>query len=156
MARARARGASILVPMGAWETITRLELAVLVLLFFVMGWGATVLLGDVGSSSYERNRKRSEDVLLLENALSLYALEHDGRYPEGTEGEPKFICQQNASSCDGILDLRMLVPRYLEHIPTDPFAVGVRETFYTIHREGKRIIVAAPYAEGGETIQVER
>src|SRR3989338_5285268 len=45
-----------------------------------------------------------------------------------------------------------LVPRYLERIPTDPFAVGVDETFYTVSRTGKRIVVAAPSAEGVEVI----
>lgn len=142
--------------MGERGTITRLEFIVLVSLLLAVGWGATVILGDVESSSDARNYKRSEDIRSLENALVLYALEHDGRYPEGIGEEPKFVCQRDTSSCEGTLDLHVLLPRYLEHIPTDPFAVGVQETFYTVHHEGKRLIVEAPYAEGKEVIRVER
>ncbi|MBI1934666.1 hypothetical protein HYS30_03295 [Candidatus Peregrinibacteria bacterium] len=142
--------------MGSRQTLTRFELAAFMLLFLVIGWGAMRILQGVGSSSDERNRRRSEDVRALENALVLYTLEHDGRYPEGIEETVKPVCREDASSCEGKIDLRMLVPRYLEHVPTDPFAVGVDDTFYAISRVGKRIVVAAPSAEGGEVIRVER
>jgi len=141
---------------GVRQTVTRLELVALLLLLLAVGCGAAVILGNVGSSSALRNQKRFEDVRYLENALTLYALEHDGRYPEGIEETAKPVCREDASSCEGMLDLRMLVPRYLERIPADPFAVGVDETFYTVSRAGKRIVVAAPSAEGVEVIRVER
>ena len=140
----------------AWGTITRLELVLFAFLLLVMAWGTTRILADVGSSSALRNQKRFEDIRSLENALVLYAFEHEGQYPEGIGETAKPVCQEVASSCEGMLDLRPLVPRYLEHIPADPFASGIHETFYTIHRDGKRIIIAAPYAEGGEVIRVER
>lgn len=142
--------------MGVRSGITWLELVIFGLLLLAMGWGAMKVLGDLGSSPHERNRQRSEDVRSLGNATTLYALEHNGRYPEGIGETAKAVCQERAVSCEGMLDLRAFVPRYIEHVPMDPFAVGVDDTFYTIHREGKKIIITAPYAEGGEVIRVER
>lgn len=133
--------------------VTRLELMGLVLLFVGMGWWAMALVGRAGSSLDARNRQRRDDIRSLENALALYATEHEGRYPEGIGEAAITICRGDAASCDGMLDVHMLVPRYLERIPADPFAVGINATFYTVRREGKRIILAAPSAEGGETIQ---
>lgn len=135
---------------------TRLELVLCVFLFFAVGWGATVLLRDLGSSPAARNRQRWEDIRSLGSALALYAIEHDGRYPEGVTETMQPVCRGGAPSCEGKLDVRALVPRYLEHIPADPFASGVDGTFYTVHRTGKRIVIAAPHAENSEVIRVER
>ena len=135
--------------------LTRLELLACMFLLVAVGFVAMVLLRDVRSSPERRNDTRSEDVRSLGKAFTLYALEHGGRYPEGVSTEEKMVCQDAAASCTGMLDVRPLIPRYLERIPADPFAVGVHETFYTVRRDGKHIIVAAPYAEGGAVIQVE-
>lgn len=135
------------------SAITRLELMGLALLCVGVGWWAMALVGRAGSSLDARNRQRREDIRSLEAALALYATEHEGRYPEGIGETAQMICRGDAASCRGMLDMRTLVPRYLERIPADPFAVGIHETFYTVRREGKRIILAAPSAEGGETIQ---
>lgn len=142
--------------MGVRGAMTRLEMVIFAFLFLMVGWGVMRVLGDLGSSPHERNRQRSEDVRSLEKALVLYALEHDGRYPDGIVETGRSVCREGALSCEGMLDLRAFVPRYIEHIPIDPFAVGVDDTFYTMRREGKKIIIAAPYAEGGEVIRVER
>lgn len=146
----------MLASMGVRGTITRFELIALVLLFLAVGWGATVLLRDIGSSPAVRNRQRWEDIRSLESALALYAIEHNGQYPEGVGNGKKIVCREGVLSCDDMLDLRVLVPRYLEHIPADPFASSVDETFYTVRRDGKNIVVAAPHAEDGEAIRVER
>lgn len=142
--------------MGGRSGITWLELIVFGLLLLAMGWGAAILLGGVGSSLNERNRQRLDDIQSLADALLLYAVEHDGRYPEGIMETGRSVCREGASSCEERLDLHGLVPRYLERIPMDPFAVGINETFYTVRRGGSTIVVAAPYAEGGEVIRVER
>lgn len=133
--------------------ITRLELMGLVLLCVGMGWWAMALFGGAGSSSAARNRQRREDIRSLEVALALYAVEHEGRYPEGIGETAQTICRGDAVSCDGMTDLRALIPRYIERIPADPFADGLNATFYMVRREGRRIILAAPSAEGGEMIQ---
>lgn len=143
-------------PGGSFRHLTRLECLLLLGLLAAFGWGLFFAFSPAMSSPETRNAERQRDVEALRNALALYALEHNGRYPSDIGEEARPICQEQTTSCAGMIDLRVLVPRYIEHIPADPFAIGIEETFYMAHREGNHIIVTAPHAEGKEVLRVER
>lgn len=78
--------------------------------------------------SEARNDVRQRHVQLLENTILQYKLQ-EGSYPPGLTREYKEICNTGALTindnlpdnyCADKLDLRVLVPKYIQSIPLDP------------------------------------
>ena len=113
------------------------------------------------------NTKRRADVNAILNAVHQYALKNGGSLPAGIDGTAKTVTSTAGASN---LDLcSSLVPTYIADLPIDP-STGTEspadsacndggatyDTQYTITQANNRVTVAAPDAEGGETIEVTR
>jgi prepilin-type N-terminal cleavage/methylation domain-containing protein len=67
-----------------------------------------------------RNDTRKIHIQTIEGAVSQYKLQ-TGSYPTGLSRTYQEICDPDASSCTGYIDLKtFLVPTYLQAIPQDP------------------------------------
>lgn len=115
-----------------------------------------------------RNDTRKNHIKTIEGAISQYRLQ-EGSYPDGLLPDRTYreICDTvtrsitdrlpDDSYCNGKLDLRVLVPKYLQSIPKDPndtdttggagYSVAVDEATNTVS-------VRALQAEGGVIIAV--
>jgi len=68
------------------------------------------------------------------------------------------ICQTDAG-CSGLADLSVLTDNqvYLIKMPVDPQETSANQTgYYIVQNDDDRVIVCAPGAEQGETIEVSR
>jgi prepilin-type N-terminal cleavage/methylation domain-containing protein len=67
-----------------------------------------------------RNDIRKTHIRTLESAITQYRLQN-GSYPAGLTRDYQEICDPDASSCTGFIDLKTsLVPNFLQAIPRDP------------------------------------
>ncbi len=108
------------------------------------------------------NTQRWSNVNAVLNAVHQYAVEHNGQFPPGINGTAQSVCQSGVASttCTGASLLPIdeyLSPTYLVSLPVDPTCVTANSTCYTIATTSTdRIVVAAPLAEQGEVVQVQR
>lgn len=125
-----------------------------------------VMLAMVRPANYDaehRNASRRLDLAKIMQATSDYKAQTGVLPPTITAEETHIATQeQGPSLCDD------LVPHYLKDMPLDPQKstkldddlcsadYQVYESGYTIRVEGGRVILAAPAAERGEKIIVER
>ncbi len=78
-----------------------------------------VTFDPIGQIAEARNNQRNTDILRIESALTQYRLQ-EGSYPTGITRNHQEICDPDASTCAGYIDLSSLVPTYLNLIPQDP------------------------------------
>lgn len=105
-----------------------------------------------------RNAQRRQDVATILNAVYQYAIDN-GELPDAVTGSQTEICQTDASSCTGLIDLSALTDDelYLTAIPEDPTEASTNGTGYEIFSSGNdRVTVVAPGAERSVTIRVTR
>jgi type IV pilus assembly protein PilA len=105
-----------------------------------------------------RNAQRRSDVNTIVNAVMQYTIDHRGSMPAAISATPHYICRTSASDCTGMIDLSQLVGSYLATIPADPSPTqDPQSTRYVISQDTQgRITVRAPYAEGGQVVEVTR
>ncbi len=99
-----------------------------------------------------RDTTRLNDVNLLNKALEQYLID-EGSYPESISGIYSEICATDDLSsedtlgvidCTGLLDLRVLVPKYIASIPADPASQGSRSGYeVAIHPANNRISISS-------------
>lgn len=103
-----------------------------------------------------RNSQRSSDALQILNAVTQYTSEQ-GHSLAGLGTIPACTATPAVVGTSGVDLGAVLVPDYLVAIPTDPSGGTDADTGYTICEQGSgRVEVAAPDAEGGATISVQR
>lgn len=106
-----------------------------------------------------RNAQRRVDVNTILNAVHQYSINNQGNLPEEIEMGDAEICQTDASSCAGLIDLSELTENgiYIVSVPIDPQNESEDGTGYEISEDGNgRVTVSAPLAEQGETISATR
>lgn len=99
---------------------TLLELLLVITLISILITIGVTSFNTSGRFAEARNDVRKRHIQTIENALTQYKL-RTGNYPTGLDRTYREICDPDASSCSGFLDLKQfLVPNYLQAIPQDP------------------------------------
>lgn len=98
---------------------TLLEVLLVLALVGILLAITLVTFDPIGQIAEARNNQRSTDILRIESALTQYRLQ-EGSYPAGITRNHQEICDPDASTCIGYIDLAFLVPTYLNLIPQDP------------------------------------
>lgn len=130
-------------------------------IFFVLGFFSliiTVMLfaaDPAGQLASANNTKRNQDIITIINAIYQYSADNGGKLPDvlPDPGSPRVkIAKDGADLCS------MLVPKYLENLPSDPDSIssGSRiecgekyDTGYTIELDflSKKITLSAPLTQ---------
>lgn len=101
--------------------------------------------------SIARDAQRTSDVNVLLNAVYQYAIDSNGKLPEGIPlGKAQEICASD-TDCSGMVNLRVLTGAYLIAIPRDP-SLGSKSkgSGYFIKKDkSNRITVEAIHADKG-------
>jgi hypothetical protein len=105
-----------------------------------------------------RDSQRRADINTILNSIYQFALDHQGRIPDGIGNTAREICQTGVEDCEGRADLSPLEATYLKRIPTDPLTPAESNgTGYTVRQDTEgRVTVSAPKAEAGTAISVTR
>jgi len=112
------------------------------------------------------NTKRASDINAILNAIGQYAADNKGVLPNGIDVTTRFIQKSGNPTNDADI-CSALVPSYLAALPVDPLTNNGTpilncsvnyNTNYTVARSpsDNRITIAAPAAELGQTISVNR
>jgi general secretion pathway protein G len=104
---------------------TLVELLVVIAIIAILSVTAYVALG--GQTAKARNSRRMQDLGAIQNALELYFVENNSRYPEALDDE--------ALDDD-------LVPKYMPTLPTDPWGEDY-EYVYAVSGNQKSYQLAA-------------
>ncbi len=113
-----------------------------------------------------RNAQRQADVTTILNATYQYSIDNGSLPPAGggagiTTAATE-ICATGAASCTGLIDLTPLTAlgKYVVSLPKDPQCAttcATNGTGYKINKDANgRLVVAAPAAENGKAISVNR
>jgi len=139
---------------------TLIEILVVVALIAILAAITIIAINPAKNFSDARNTQRSSDVAQILNAVTQYTSEQGHQLSDlGTiplcSATPTHI-----GTGSGLVNLTtLLVPTYLVAIPTDPSTGTAADTNYTICTTAAttgRVQIAAPGAEGGKTISVQR
>ena len=104
-----------------------------------------------------RNAQRKSDVNTILNAISQYSIDNNGTLPTGITATTTEICATGAASCSGLVDLSVLIPKYVVSIPSEPQKTAANGAGYTVSRTAEgRISVSAQFPEQGMTISATR
>lgn len=102
-----------------------------------------------------RNAQRKSDVNTILNAISQYSVDNNGALPTGITATSTEICV--TAPCGGLVDLSVLVPKYVVGIPVEPQGVTPNGAGYMVSKTASgRISVAAQFPEQGMTITATR
>lgn len=135
--------------------MTLVELMVVMgILVLAIGLLATYGLRDQPAKN--RNTERKIETSAIANAISVWSLATGTYVPPGVPlGVTNVTCIGTSVSC---YSLNMLIPNQLTAIPQDPKTGGQSDTGYSIYQDSvtKEIVITAPSAELGETIEARR
>jgi prepilin-type N-terminal cleavage/methylation domain-containing protein len=114
-----------------------------------------------------RNSQRTADVSKIANAVYQYAIDNNGNLPDGIPDTDGFPCAaqstieicspEGTNSCVNFSNTLTENQKYLTEIPVDPqgYAHTSHGSGYSIMKnENNRVVVCAPKAELGRTIEV--
>ena len=104
-----------------------------------------------------RNAQRKSDVNTILNAISQYSIDNNGSLPAGISTTTTEICATGAASCTGLVDLTVLIPKYIVSVPNEPQGTTVNGAGYMVSKTSAgRISVSAQFPEQGVTISATR
>ena len=104
-----------------------------------------------------RNAQRKSDVNKILNAVYQYSVDKNGALPTGITASSTEICASGVAACGPLVDLSVLVPKYVVAMPAEPQAVTPNGVGYTIYKTAAgRISVSAQFPEQGMTITATR
>lgn len=101
------------------------------------------------------NVQRQSDIMTIYIAIGQYRDFNSGNLPTGITNEIKNICQPGCTIDNNKIDLISDLAPYIPfgNIPIDPQQTGTDITGYTVFVDDQgKVIVSAPLAENGETI----
>lgn len=135
---------------------TLIEILVVIALIAILATITIIAINPTKHFRDARNSQRSSDVNQILNAVTQYTSE-EGQQLSDLGTIPACAGTPAAIGTGGVNLGSNLVSDYLAAIPTDPSDGDAADTGYTICTTASdRIKVAAPSAEGGKTIEVER
>ena len=104
-----------------------------------------------------RNAQRKSDVNTILNAISQYSIDNNGSLPAGISTTTTEICATGAASCTGLVDLTVLIPKYIVSVPNEPQGTTVNGAGYMVSKtSASRIYVQSQFPEQGATISATR
>jgi prepilin-type N-terminal cleavage/methylation domain-containing protein len=104
-----------------------------------------------------RNAQRKSDVNTILNAVSQYSVDNNGALPTGISATSTEICASGVATCGSLVDLSVLVPKYVVAMPAEPQAVTANGVGYMINKTpAGRISVSAQFGEQGMVITATR
>ena len=97
----------------------------------------------------QRNKLRRSDVNTLLNAVYQYYIDNNQQMPGGISETPTEVCR-TGGNCDGLIDLSVLIGKYVVEIPVDPMEKDPNQAGYSIVRnaEGRITVSSGEHAEG--------
>ena len=140
------------------EIVPVLSVVVILMTIIIVAINPVKQFGDA------HNVQRKQDINLIADAIAAHTLEKNRslflNIPTGTAIE---ICGDTITgNCEGLLDLRLLIPGYLDSMPIDPTSEDPdsinKFTRYFISRTTQRFTITAPDTEplGDPDISVSR
>ena len=137
------------------QAFTLLEILLAVAALVILASIVILALNPGKQLADTRNSQRWVDVNTILNAVYQYSIDNSGDLPAGITGTDACIKSGAATDCTVTLSELTLNEEYLVALPSDPKAVA--DDNYTIATTtGGRIIIKAPLAERGATIEVSR
>lgn len=143
---------------------TLIEILLAIGILAILATAAIIAINPARQFADARNTQRWSDVDAIMNAVYQYAVSNKGALPPEipVTDSPYDICLENAQTCSTIVGMPSLTAgaKYLTTFPVDPSCPAACPSYLTGYQISKnsqgRVIVAAPYAELGETIQLIR
>ncbi len=139
---------------------TLLEILLVVAAIGILASIVIVAINPSKQLAETRNAQRRADVNTILSAVYQYAIDNEGRLPFTSTGTLTEVCATGAPSCSGLVDLSTLTDAetYLISVPLDPQgAVLTNGAGYSIATTSSgRVVVHAPKAEQGQTIEARR
>ena len=133
---------------------TLIEVLLVVVIISILAAIVIVAINPAAQIEAANDAKRRNDVRVIMDAVSQYAIDNDGDYPTGITGSAVKMTNTTADICSD------LVEDYISEMPVDPVEgsytdCDTYDTGYTILKTaGGRITIAAP--EATETISITR
>ncbi len=136
---------------------TLLEVLLVIAIIGILAAIVIVALNPNKQLADSRNAQRKSDVNTILNAIYQYDIDNSAMPASVSSTSPVAICKIGAGPCSPLVDLTVLVPKYLVSVPVDPTGSTASSTGYTVLVDaGGRITVAAPSAENSTSISVSR
>lgn len=140
----------------AWTTIELVLVCLVTVLTF-----AFIILYTHQSIAKTNNARRHADLNAIFKAVYEYSIDYGGEFPDAITDTKTEICKTDAEDCTGLIDLSVLTDQemYLIVLAEDPRnpKKDTNGTSYTINTDKHgRIVLSAPLAELGHTIQITK
>lgn len=144
---------------------TLIELIVVIGIIAILSAIVIVAVNPARQFAQARNTTRRSDTNALLNAIHQYSADesNNGALPSTITTTAGNICTRitetpAAAACTaGLVDLSVIAPTYVTKIPKDPSQGAGDDSGYTVVKDANnRVTVAAPLAELGVTVEVER
>ena len=144
------------------KAFTLLEIMLAIILIGILISIALVSINPNRQLSQARNTERVAEVNRLYDAIERY-MSDNGLYPFDIDFTEKTICNTGSKSstdtlspsnlCEGKADLRVLVPKYIDSIPTDPAGSLYK---VRINSNNNEVSLLAPDAELNEDVSINK
>ena len=136
---------------------TLIEVLLVVAIIAILAGIVIIAINPAKQLADSRNAQRESDVKTIIDAVYQYSIDNNGNIPSTITSTPTDICATGAGSCTGLVDLSVVVPKYVVKIPADPSTGTSSDTHYQISKDANgRLVVNSPDAEQGKTISVTR
>lgn len=137
---------------------TLIELLVVLGIIAILAAIVIIAVNPARQFALSRNSVRQANINTILNASWQYGVDNKGSLPENITANLSEICKTEAVSCAGLIDLSVLTDdgKYVVKIPEDPKSASANGTGYYVQKlSNGRLLVSAPNAELGETIEVQ-
>ncbi|MFC1622913.1 prepilin-type N-terminal cleavage/methylation domain-containing protein [Patescibacteria group bacterium] len=143
---------------GNKKGFTLLEVLLVVAIIAILAAIVIIAINPYKQLGDARNAQRWSDVTTISSAVYQYSIDNNGELPSSIENARKEICREGGT-CTGLVNLSVLTSgeKYLVEMPQDPNGYSSNGAGYEIEKTGHdRVIIYAPDAEQGATIEVTR
>lgn len=138
---------------------TLIELLLVITIIIILAAIVLIAINPPRNIAQTNNAQRASNINTIINSIHQYAIDHKGLLPATITTASTEICKTNAVSCSGLIDLSMITfeERYVLEMPVDPTSASGYGTGYYVNKDAyDRVVVKAPFAQLGETIEVSR